>query len=424
MEVADFVLCRGLKTELLFLLLILLSVRAPLCADETATESEAAATQEIRVLAAVVPEENQEASAFSRVIADSLRLLSRRKNLSIEVPSDGMETKNFMSDHDFTALLNRRDSDFGLLARYRIQDEKMEIHFSWFEPDQVRKPRTVSLDAVIDLELDEHIREGLQTLLDEVGPRIKEAAAARRQKVEAEITADELEAEVDQTAEKSAPLSGGETYNADSDDAAGLPNQTKPAESKETSGSPKPQPEEIEPQSGAEDTAAENSYDSGTDAKFFCISAGFAPFVATGAAANYFKTGLQPIFNARFLIHLDAAYLGIGIFSALNTFIAEGSLGSARTYLIPAGLHIRYETDYDFPLGLFIHLSGGPAVFMLEESDQMFTKLIPFAAAGLGISIEFAPSFRLVLDAAYEVFFEFPHLIMGFSPSLSTEFRL
>ena len=58
------------------------------------------------------------------------------------------------------------------------------------------------------------------------------------------------------------------------------------------------------------------------------------------------------------------------------------------------------------------------------ESQGVLAKVLPYVRSGIGAELVLARGLGLALDAAYEVYFETPYLIMGFAPSLSLCWKL
>jgi hypothetical protein len=61
---------------------------------------------------------------------------------------------------------------------------------------------------------------------------------------------------------------------------------------------------------------------------------------------------------------------------------------------------------------------------MGTESLGELTKLLPCVRSGLGVEFALGRSMSIALEAAYDVYFESPYLIMGFAPGLGLSWRL
>jgi hypothetical protein len=157
----------------------------------------------------------------------------------------------------------------------------------------------------------------------------------------------------------------------------------------------------------------------------FALSIGFASFIPIGPASYYFSVGLFPSFLASLKFITPAGRFAVGLFTGVNFFSATGPADTASSFLIPLGPDIRYEIGNGAPLLLFGHVSGGPALLILNTGSQgTLTELTAFLKSGIGASFMFMPRLGISLSADYEVYFEMPYMIMGFSPTLMVSYML
>jgi hypothetical protein len=144
------------------------------------------------------------------------------------------------------------------------------------------------------------------------------------------------------------------------------------------------------------------------------VSGGFAPFLPAGAASYYFGLGYLPSLLVSLLVPTPVGPVGIGIYAGVDYFAAVGLVDTSDNYLIHFGVDFRYELD----AGLFrpfFHLVGGPSILVMVTGSQgTLTDLMPFLKSGIGLSA--------LID--YDVYFETPYFLMGFSPSLNMAVRL
>jgi hypothetical protein len=158
--------------------------------------------------------------------------------------------------------------------------------------------------------------------------------------------------------------------------------------------------------------------------RFFEISTGFAPFLTTGSASNYFTLGLEPRLYFGFHFKEPADFLKIGFFSSMNYFIAKGILLETTNYFIAIGPDIRFLIASGNRLDLIIQLAGGPAIFIVtSEKLGTLSKAVPFALGGVGLAIKLTQAFGLAVNLNYSAYFEMPLIIMGFTPSLNVYLR-
>jgi hypothetical protein len=152
--------------------------------------------------------------------------------------------------------------------------------------------------------------------------------------------------------------------------------------------------------------------------KRFEVSAGLSPFIATGDVSEYFKLGLMPVLYGGYRIPLQNGIITIGLMAGINIFQAEGLIASSENLLIPVGPDIRYTFSPGGTVDLYARLAGGPALFIVNvEGTDQFTKILPFAAVGIGFSLPIGETFGFAVDASYAVYFDTAGLLMGFTPA-------
>jgi hypothetical protein len=159
--------------------------------------------------------------------------------------------------------------------------------------------------------------------------------------------------------------------------------------------------------------------------KHFEIALGCAPFVTTGIASEYFKLGVLPSMSFSYLVQGPRMRLGLGLYTGVNLFTATGSVASSDNFIIPMGLHLRYEIGSErYPCVQF-GLSGGPALFLMNSTaNGMLTGLTVYGRGSLGVRLPLGRTFGIVVEVGYDVYWEQPSPIMGFSPSVLTTIRL
>ncbi len=155
------------------------------------------------------------------------------------------------------------------------------------------------------------------------------------------------------------------------------------------------------------------------------IAPSLAPFVAVGAASYYFTIGYQSLLQIEFLPAKAGARLGLGGLLGVTAFQAQGASESGLGFLVPLGLSLRYSLELGRRWGLLFHLGGGAAVLIMgTDSLGELAKLLPYVRSGMGVELALGRSMSVGLEAAYEVYFESPYLIMGFAPGLGVSWRL
>lgn len=155
------------------------------------------------------------------------------------------------------------------------------------------------------------------------------------------------------------------------------------------------------------------------------ITPSVAPFLAVGAASYYFPIGYQSILQIGFLPAGTGARLGLGALLGVTAFQAQGTSESSLGFLLPMGLSLRYSLELGRRWGLLFQLGGGAAVLVMgTDSLGSLAKVLPYVRSGIGAELALGRSLGLGLEASYEVYFESPYLIMGFTPGLCLSWRL
>jgi hypothetical protein len=86
---------------------------------------------------------------------------------------------------------------------------------------------------------------------------------------------------------------------------------------------------------------------------------------------------------------------------------------------------LRYSLELGRHWGLLFHLGGGAALLVMgTESLGELVKPLPYVRSGVGAELALGKRMSVGLEAAYEVYFETPYLIMGFTPGLGLSWRL
>ncbi len=153
------------------------------------------------------------------------------------------------------------------------------------------------------------------------------------------------------------------------------------------------------------------------------LAGGFAPFLPTGTAGYYFSVGYLPSILASYTLEMPGGELGLGLYAGLDYFNAQGVQDSAASYMVPVGLDLRYELGGRV-LHPFFHVAGGPAfLIMITGTQGTLVDVLPFLRSGIGLEVQVTSWMGISALADYDVYFEMPYLLTGFSPSLNMVFR-
>jgi hypothetical protein len=371
---------------------------APLFALNSATTLE----QRGLILALNHPLDSEAEQLFKGVVTQSVRWGLQRQKLGVVESTASFSEQSLVPDPaEHLDSSTAEQVDFILITEYASRGNELEIRMAWYDPQSGEKTQEVIRRGRKDLVLDKIIREALSELLSSV-----------------QSSLDTL-----QPRELAPQTQAGNTstvnFNAGGADGSGSANlRTQPLPQIENGKLPAPGTPNL-PQEGI---AGESVQDR---VRHFDIGVGCAPFVATGVSSEYFKLGIMPVLNLSYLIQGKVSRIGLGMYGGMNVFTASGDLTTAETYLIPVGFSFRYEIGSQrYPSAVF-GIAAGPALMMMNTSgDDPLFGLTFFGRGTLGVRLPIGRTFALLVEAGYDVYWEQPQPIMGFSPAVSTTIRI
>jgi len=355
------------------------------------------------ILAMNRPLDSEAEHLFQGVVTQTVRWgLERQKLGVIETTALPSESTTLEDPADLLDGTIAEEVDFILLTEYASQGNELEIRMAWYDPQSGDKTEEVIRRGRKDLVLDKIIREALSELLtavesslDTLEPRMFEPAADSGVAGNAEFK----------------PNAGGNTGQIPG--GSGSMNEPRIGGGLTSPETPEPVPDSP----GAESPQERQRH--------FDIGLGCAPFVATGVASEYFKLGIMPVLNLSYLFRGEISRFGLGLYGGVNTFTASGELSSAQTFLIPMGVSLRYEIGSERYPGVVFGIASGPALMMMNVStEEPLLGLTFFGRGTLGVRLPIGRTFALLVEAGYDVYWERPKPIMGFSPAVSTTIRL
>ena len=330
----------------------------------------------------------EESRSFRRIISDSVRwelersglLVISEPDLSGDSSIESLYKGDKIDENSLLKLARQVKADFVIIGEFTTRNREILLDFSWYDVEEERFSASSSKLEKVDLMLDRVISEAVSEILYAVRKRLANFSRSEFKRPS--------------EAEGTAPAS-----------------VSKESEQQDIS-----RQDEIKAVKGETiDTRPEMQIPRG---KHFELSTGFAPFLVTGAASKYFKIGYLASLYGNFRIDLGTGQLGIGWFFGINIFGAEGVVAATDNLLIPLGLDFRYIIGNGLPLGLFVHISGGPAIFIVDSTLKGgLVNVMPYVMGGIGLSLPFSDFFGIAVDTSYAVFFEQSILIMGFTPS-------
>lgn len=355
------------------------------------------------VLALTVPAEQAENETLENIIRDTVARELKLEQLAVK---PGVNVENLPSAVELVVdgelvldvvhdLASRTLSDFVMLSVYSWIGLDMTVVFHWYDAAEKSIKVETKKTRMDDLTLDNVLAKGVVAILKDpvVAARLAEVPPAPLAEELAGSSAEQV-GKVGEVAEKPKVVSRDK--------------------------SPTFQPDYIRPFERDNWPSLPRKF------RHFELSAGFAPFIATGTASDYFKVGLLP--TASIGLRFEVPPIGLlsfGLNFGINIFHAEGLIAASDNLLIPVGGDIRFVLGKEQPLGVFFHLAGGPAIFAVNSATGgSYTKTVLYALGGIGITISFVGAFGFGIEASYAVFFESAFPIMGFAPAAYFFLRL
>jgi hypothetical protein len=309
------------------------------------------------------------------------------------------------------------EAHFVIVGEYSSSSSEMAFDFAWYDVQDRQTTTTRSAKGKIGLALEEVVADVIAEILEE--NRAKLESVARREAMELASQQQETSAAAAEEAEDVSQEAISD-HSAETAQTVAVASQ-QPDESTELMiGTPEADPVQTAGLDIPSATVEAPANAREPRRKHIEFSAGFAPFLATGKTSDYFTLGYAVSGMLNLWINLPVGQLGLGVYSGINSFDSMGLISSAKNSLIPFGADVRYVVGGDFPLALSVHLTGGPALLIVEPSfTGRVMKLVPFVGGGFGVSLAIAGLVGVTVDATYMAFFEGSVTIMGFSPSLN-----
>jgi hypothetical protein len=347
------------------------------------------------VLFAVFPAQSA-AQAFVPVVVQAIRYKLTERGLVVLSADDAKDPAQINTQ------ARKEGVPIVLSCGISASDTRLlAISLEWRDLQKPSPPVRKDNSGPLDITLDSVILQALDSLIGEVSQRVDELVAARA------------------TAASTSAAAAGPAAGTGTTTATG----GQPAGGTGTAAAPA-----LPPAGGAAGQTPPSAV-TGPPAvagrPYFALDTGVAPFVPVGVASQYFPVGVLPVVGARIVFPTPSGRIAFGLYAAAIYFMAEGNIDTSQNLLVPVGVDVRYEIGNGAPFLLFTHLSGGPAMLVIASSSQgTLTDLTAYFKAGLGATFMFNPRLGLSFAADYEVYFEMPYLIMGFTPWVAMSFKL
>ncbi|MBN1835308.1 MAG: hypothetical protein JW820_05620 [Spirochaetales bacterium] len=397
-------------------LLWALWVTAPAAAQDAGAPTEQLELRPAAVLGVMRPSAGADGS-LQEVLTRSIAVkLTRRGLRAITDPATALVSSGSEGSESLFSLARQVEADYVLEGTYSNTRDEIEIQVVWYDALTRQAAVSVSERGRLGLNVDSLLAQALSAVFAQVDGELARYSTAAVTEVLGSGGGFTEQRSEDGSAAATVSLGG---LPVPSGGGSGLPAPAAPAPEQ---ASPRLRPdlapgEILEPDrpTGGEERGRRKHVE---------VAASGAAFIATGEASEYFKIGYGSAVYVDLLLTAGQGSFGLGLYAAVNYFEAIGVATSAQSLLVPMGADLRYTMDEGLPLGLFVHVSGGPAMLVLASDYWgQLTKLVPYALAGLGMNLRFAPAMGTALDLSYSVYFEGSLLIMAFSPSLSLYFR-
>jgi hypothetical protein len=365
----------------------LLALLAPLFSLSAETTRQAA------VLLSGRPRLGEAASDFESLICTSLQAALEYSGLRV-IPGAAAG-----AEADLLAAARSLAADYLLACEYISRGELLEMELRWFDVGENREAAYLSEQTRMGLSLDAALGRVVREMIAAARPRIRVPLAppAAAPAVAPAVPETATPAAVAPAAPETATPAAAPAGAAPAGESAGRPAEKPAARPAVNRGAAQASPEE-KPTPVAPDDRR----------RALTLSCGFAPFLADGPAADYLPggVGIFPSLSVWYRWSFAKAYLGVGLYGGLNIFRSEGPLAFSDSALLPAGLDIRWGVE-GRPVGLYLHLSGGPALFSIDpNATGRLVKLTYFGQAGIGVTLPAGRAFGFILDATYILFLE------------------
>ena len=336
--------------------------------------------QKITILLSTQTLDNTDLYSFEDIINDSI---------SFELKVDGFGiiiNKNTRSTEVLLQSAVRQGASFLIKSRYSTDESFLELSLDCIRATDGVILHSTSKESKMDLDLDSFIRKAAMEIIALIKEDIKNNPPLILKSVE------------------KVELSKEEKIETDTEDEA----IGQVDDSVEVSHTPDRVPVILP-----------------ADFRNFTISTGFIPFMTTGKASNYFTYGMGPDLYTGYNFQTPFGYFGLGIYSSLIYFAAEGLLISSENLLISAGPEIRLGVDTNSFLGIFLRVNGGVTLFMMNRNNEGYqSAVIPFASGGMGLTMNITSILGIAVSTNYSLYIENSILITGFSPSAGIDLKL
>jgi hypothetical protein len=363
------------------------------------------------------PQDREVERLFQSIIAQSIRWNLERKNLGVIQKDASLYTEDGIADpFELLDTADRNRADFVLLSEYANRGQELEIRMVWYDPHSGERLEEVTRRGRKDLVMDKMVREVVSELLAAVEASLQDLPMR-------ELPAEQVLFQPVATGNIPAATGSATAENQRGGaSSTGSLNEHAPRTLPATDGSAQ------KPAAPSEDGGGANHADSAGESgrvRHFEIALGCGPFVTTGAASEYFKIGLLPSLSVNYLFQGQLMRLGLGLYTGVNYFTADGSMASADNFIVPAGVNLRFEVGGERQPSVQFGISSGPALFLMNSTASgMLTGLTFYGRGTLGVRLPVGGTFGLTIEAGYDVYWEQPSPIMGFSPSVLTTVRL
>ena len=306
--------------------MLALFVLCPVAADE-------GAPSQIKVLKLIQSIGETPEDALQRFISEAVSVRLAPTGIKIVTMESSPDAIVYLPA-DFTKLAQQEQVDYILAGQFSSSENELSVEFNWYDVEENRISASVSTKGKIDLTLDWVIAQALDEIIDQVKEELTVPLPAESQELTARIETGNRESATEPKAGGTSASGAGGAVQVGSDDSA----------------------RDLEA-AGIRSAPVRKTME---------IVTGFAPFITTGDSSEFFKIGYLTEMYLTFCLNLPVGQLGLGVQFGVNIFNTQGLVSSTENLLIPMGIDIRYVYGQGMPMGLFLHLDGGPAIMIVD----------------------------------------------------------
>lgn len=144
-----------------------------------------------------------------------------------------------------------------------------------------------------------------------------------------------------------------------------------------------------------------------------------AAMIVIGRASDFFRYGYTASLVVDYRFSLASFGVTAGVQAAFSQLFPAAGIRPGQVLLVSLGPNVSAGTVERRPVRLSGHISGGPAILMIEPDGSAFqAKLVPYVSAGIEATLGIGSSFFLGIEVNFMIAFEDVYPVMGLVPSI------